>query len=208
MSRFPGQDKLDWEHGPRLIEDEYTVQDAVVVGNLLMSLLRHSDRVAIACQAQLVNVIAPIRAEPDTNAWRQTIYYPFALTARHARGQVLRVEPITPQLHSRTIGDVPAADVVATRDPETQHVAIFAVNRKQNEIGQLNLRLQLDHDVEVIEHVVIGGVDLVETNSAADPGRITPRSSTRHTVDGAALRVELAPQSWSMIRLAPGADLA
>ena len=209
MSQFPGPDKLEWEHAPRLIEDEYTVQDAVVVGNLLMSLLRHSDRVAIACQAQLVNVIAPIRAEPETSAWRQTIYHPFALTARHARGQVLRVEPISPQLRTRTIGDVPAADVVATRDPETQHVAIFAVNRKQNEIGQLSLRLRFDHEPAVIEHVVIGGVDLGgASNSAADPGRITPRSSARHTVDGADLRVELAPLSWSMIRLAPGASLA
>jgi len=88
-------------------------------------------------------------------------------------------------------------------------VAIFAVNRKQNEIGQLSLRLRFDHEPAVIEHVVIGGVDLGgASNSAADPGRITPRSSARHTVDGADLRVELAPLSWSMIRLAPGASLA
>ncbi|MDX6419117.1 MAG: alpha-L-arabinofuranosidase, partial [Trebonia sp.] len=37
------------------------MEDAVVLGNLLMSLLRHSDRVTAACLAQLVNVIAPIR---------------------------------------------------------------------------------------------------------------------------------------------------
>ena len=49
---------------PALIEDDYSVVDAVVVGGLLVSLLRHCDRVHIACQAQLVNVIAPIRTEP------------------------------------------------------------------------------------------------------------------------------------------------
>ncbi len=62
--RFVGRTKADWETAPRLIEDEYTVRDAVVVGNLLMTLLRHADRIGIACLAQLVNVIAPIRAEP------------------------------------------------------------------------------------------------------------------------------------------------
>ena len=73
-----------------LIEDEYTVADAVVVGSLLISLLRHSDRVTAACQAQLVNVIAPIRTEPGGPAWRQTIFHPFATTAALARGDVLR----------------------------------------------------------------------------------------------------------------------
>jgi Alpha-L-arabinofuranosidase C-terminal domain len=37
---------------PRRIEDEYNITDAVVFGNLLISLLRHSDRVAAACLAQ------------------------------------------------------------------------------------------------------------------------------------------------------------
>lgn len=50
-SRFAGHTNLEWERAPRLIEDTYTVQDAVVFGSLLMSLLRHCDRVAIACLA-------------------------------------------------------------------------------------------------------------------------------------------------------------
>ena len=43
----------------------YNVTDAVVVGTLLNSLLRHGDRVKIANQAQLVNVIAPIMSEEN-----------------------------------------------------------------------------------------------------------------------------------------------
>ena len=81
----------DWPRGPaRSSRTCYTVADAVVVGSLLITLLRHTDRVTIACQAQLVNVIAPIRTEPGGPAWRQTIFHPFALTARLARGTVLR----------------------------------------------------------------------------------------------------------------------
>ena len=98
-----------------------------------MSLLRHSDRIDIACQAQLVNVIAPIRSEPGVPAWRQTIFHPFALTARHARGDVLRVEPRTPTIDAGARGEAPAVDVVATRDPETGEVAVFAVNRHPSE---------------------------------------------------------------------------
>ena len=76
---------------PRLIEDRYSVTDAVVVGNLLISLLRHADRVAVACLAQLVNVIAPIMTEPGGPAWRQTTFHPFA--ADLALRQRRRVAP-------------------------------------------------------------------------------------------------------------------
>src|SRR5690606_23317266 len=64
ITRFESQDRRhaidDWPVAPRLLEDVYTVADAVVVGGLLMSLLRHAHRVKAASLAQLVNVIAPI----------------------------------------------------------------------------------------------------------------------------------------------------
>ena len=37
----------DWPVAPRLLEDIYTVADAVVVGSLLISLLKHADRVTL-----------------------------------------------------------------------------------------------------------------------------------------------------------------
>jgi alpha-L-arabinofuranosidase len=202
-TRFVGQDHLDWAPAPRLIEDEYTVEDAVVVGSLLMSLLRHSDRVTVACLAQLVNVIAPIRTEPDAEAWRQTIFYPFALTARHARGEVLRVEPDGPALHSETHGDVPAVDVTATGDPGTGQLTIFAVNRHEHDTAQLRLRLATSETFEVAEHLVLGGENLLASNSKDAPNRVAPRSSTKHALDDGYISVELPPVSWTMTRLSP-----
>ncbi len=116
-----------------MIEDQYDVTDAVVVGSLLISLLRHSDRVTAACQAQLVNVIAPIRSEAGGPAWRQTIFHPFAITSRLARGQVLRVEPQGPVQETERFGEVPVVDAVATHDPETGEVSVFLVNRHLSE---------------------------------------------------------------------------
>ena len=80
----------EWRYAPRLLEDVYSVADAVVVGNLLMTLLKHSDRVTSASLAQLVNVIAPIMTEPGGPAWRQTTFFPFSITSRLAAGEVIR----------------------------------------------------------------------------------------------------------------------
>jgi alpha-N-arabinofuranosidase len=204
-SRFAGYTNLEWAQAPRLIEDEYTTEDAVVVGSLMMSLLRHADRVGVACLAQLVNIIAPIRSESDRPAWRQTIFHPFALTARHARGDVLRVEPQTPTYDTSRHGDVPIADVVATHDPETGEVTIFAVNRIETESVELKAAIRALPTMRIVEHQVIGGVadELLLTNHADAPERVTPREGRGSTIGDHTLSVPLPPVSWSMLRLAP-----
>ena len=105
-----------WPVAPRLLEDVYTAADAVVVGGLLISLLRHADRVTSASLAQLVNVIAPIMTEPDGPAWRQSIFHPFALTAAAGRCGAATSELDAPTHPTGRYGDVPIVDAVATRD--------------------------------------------------------------------------------------------
>src|SRR5437867_3821394 len=73
---------------PHLLEEVYNLEDALLVGGLINSLLRHSDRVRLACLAQLVNVIAPIMTNED-GLLRQTIYYPYSWALQYARGDVL-----------------------------------------------------------------------------------------------------------------------
>jgi alpha-N-arabinofuranosidase len=194
----------EWVPGPRLIEEEYDVEDAVVVGGLLMSLLRHADRVGIAALAQLVNVIAPIRTESDRPAWRQTTFFPFALTARHARGQVLLSQPRVATMPTGSLGDVPAADVVVTWDEDTQALAVFALNRHPSDEVELRLNLRaFDATHVVVEQLVLGGEDLDLANTAEDPECVAPRhTSTTRTTD-VGIAAVLPAASWTLLRLAP-----
>jgi alpha-L-arabinofuranosidase len=203
VSRFAGHTNLEWAQAPRLIEDTYTVEDAVVFGSLLMSLLRHADRVTIACLAQLVNVIGPLRTEPDRSAWAQTIFYPFALTARHARGDVLRVEPITGHYDTEEHGEVPLVDVTATHDPETGHVTVLAMNRHERESARLDLDLRALGTYTVAEHVYLGGANLSATNSLDEPERIRPTRAEGARIAGQQLEAILPPVSWNLLRLMP-----
>lgn len=52
-----------WSYAPPRLEDIYNFEDALLVGSMMITLLRHCDRIKIACLAQLVNVIAPIFTE-------------------------------------------------------------------------------------------------------------------------------------------------
>lgn len=194
QKRFQADPPTSWRAAPRLIEDTYDVADAVVVGNLLISLLRHSDRVVAACQAQLVNVIAPIRTEPGGPAWRQTTFHPFALTSRLARGEVLRTEVSSPVYSTARYGDVPVVDAVATHD--SGDTVVFAVNRHRTEPVELCVPLS----GEVAEAWTVHDADASATNTREHPDRVVPRPQPTE-VSGGTLRTVLAPVSWTAIRV-------
>ena len=197
----------DWPEHPRLIEDEYSVTDAVVVGSLLISLLRHADKVSMASMAQLVNVIAPIRCEPDGPAWRQTTFYPFALTAALARGRVVRSVVEAPTLETTRYGSVDVVDAVSTVDDDGT-VAIFVVNRSTE--SEVDFTVTLDRaglTLGSAQTITIPeGRDRFASNTAQNRP-VEPRSLAR--VDcapgptGTRLQATLPPVSWTVLTLSP-----
>jgi alpha-N-arabinofuranosidase len=209
MHEFDGQPARDWVLPgterpdldlPPLIEDDFTATDAVVVGDMLISLLRHADRVTIANQAQLVNVIAPIRTRPGGPAWRQSIFHPFALTSRLARGAVLRTEPRAPSHDAGRQGEVPVLSTVATRDPQTADLALFAVNRAEQPLHlRVDLRSLPRH--RLTDHITLrADRDPRAFNTPQAPDRVRPVHLTPSTVDGGRVTVRLPATSWNALR--------
>jgi len=205
LSRFrkeAEENPLDWPEAPRLLEDNYSVTDAVVFGSLLIALLRHADRVTVACLAQLVNVIAPIMTEPGGPAWRQTTFFPFAQAARYGQGQVLDVRVDSPTYGTVKYGEADLLHATAVRDPETGAVTVFAVNRSQDSALPLEVALTgLDLD-RVVEHQVVADADPEARNTLAEPERVLPHPAEGTELAGGTLKAVLEPLSWNMIRLA------
>ena len=190
----------DWQQAPRLLEDVYTVTDAVVFGSMLIALLRHADRVTAASLAQLVNVIAPIMTEPGGRAWRQTTFFPFAQASTYGRGRVLRVDVDSPTYTTAKFGEVPLLHATAVIDDETGDVTVFAVNRGQTDALPLDIDLRgAAHTVA--EHLVLADSDPEATNTAQEPDRVVPHPATGTTVADGVLHAVLEPLSWNMIRL-------
>ncbi|HEX8345638.1 MAG TPA: alpha-N-arabinofuranosidase [Actinoplanes sp.] len=205
QSNLPQCVPSDWTSAPRVSEEAYTVADAVVVGSLLISLLRHSDRVTAACQAQLVNTISMIRTEPGGPAWRQSIFHPFAQAANLARGTVLRVEPQVETYETARHGDVPFVDAVATHDEESGETVIFAVNRAQDGPVQLDVDLRAVAAGHTVEHLVLADDDVLAANTAENTDRVRPRPHDAASLDGGRLRTTLPAVSWNVLRIRPSA---
>ena len=192
----------DWRIAPRVIEDRYNVADAVVVGNLLISLLRHSDRVTAASQAQLANVIAPIMTEPGGPAWRQTIFHPFALTARAARGHVLRTHLTSPTYGTERHGTVPVADAALTHDEHDGSTSLFVVNRSTDTPLALDADLSALSPGSVTDARTLGDEDPYAANTMDAPDRVVPRTAKDVRLENGRLSAVLPPLSWSLITLA------
>ncbi|GAA5000199.1 alpha-N-arabinofuranosidase [Actinopolymorpha pittospori] len=186
---------------PALIQDVYTALDAVVVGSLLITLLRHTDRVGVACQAQLVNAIAPILTIPGGAAWRQTIFHPFALTAKYARGTVLTLAGDHGQVDTPAYGPVEQVWAVATHDAQSGELTVFAANRSLTDPASWTVRLGSFGELRLVEHLVIGDEDHNAVNSEDVPDRVVPLAGVSTLADDH-VTVTLPPASWHCIRLA------
>jgi alpha-N-arabinofuranosidase len=181
------------------IEDVYSSLDAVVVGDLLVSLINHADRIGVGCLAQLVNVIAPIMTTPGGNAWRQAIFYPFAETVRRARGGRSLVTTVDcGDLATDRHGDVPALAAAASHDPQTGAVALYLTNRSAQSVD-VDVRHQAFGSWANARAYTVNSDDggpLLGGDAAA-----TARPVEQHapkTADGVT-RVRLPAQSWTVL---------
>jgi alpha-N-arabinofuranosidase len=191
----------NWDKAPRLIEDEYTVADAVVVGNLLISLLRHADRVKMACMAQLVNVIAPIRTEKDSPAWRQTIFYPFSLTSKYGRGVVLDTKIQSATIFTEKFGYQNVIDGVVIYNKDLQEVVIFCVNRDACNNQNLEITLEGFPLEGIIEQATLSNANVYLTNTVTNPLAVVPDFSITAEIDKNRVHATLSPVSWQMFRV-------
>jgi len=190
-----------WQIAPPQLEDVYTMEDALVVGCMLISLLKNADRVKMACLAQLVNVIAPIMTENGGAAWAQTIYYPYMHASLYGRGQSLVPLVQSPKYDTKEITDIPYLESVAVRHEESGEVTIFAVNRHLEESLQFEADLRSFGDCSLIEHLVLENADLKAVNTAAEPRRVAPHAGGNASVSGAKVTAGLGKASWNVIRL-------
>jgi alpha-N-arabinofuranosidase len=193
---------------PRLLEEVYNLEDALLVGGFINTLLRNSDRVRVACLAQLVNVIAPLVTN-DQGVLRQSTYYPYAWALRYAKGRLLdlRVEsetyPITPaglQADFARAGDVPFVDVVATLDEPGGQAAMLILNRDLT--GERELTVQWDDIVpkRVLASETLTGSDLKAFNTFEAPRRVVPQAWTPPAA-GARMTLKLPPRSYTVLHL-------
>jgi alpha-N-arabinofuranosidase len=186
------------KNAPHLLEEVYNLEDALLVGGLINTLIRKADRVQLACLAQLINVIAPIMTNAN-GLLRQTIYYPYSWALEFARGSALELLVESPTYTVSGTGAVGFVDAAATHQVDTGKIALLLLNRD----------LAKPHQVEIIwegsspragEAVVLTGSDLKATNTFDAPACVTPQKSEKPSTAGGRTTLELPPRSYTVVQ--------
>lgn len=191
--------KRPWQIAPHLLEDIYDFEDAILVGLILITFLKHADRLKMACLAQLVNVIAPIMTENDGGAWRQTIYYPFLHASKYGRGTALRSVVKTTMHDSKTHADVTDIESVAVYHEEKDEVTIFAVNRNVKEDVKFEADVRSFEGYTVKEYLALEHEDMKAVNSITGE-KVSPVQKTEYELSDGMFTTMMKKCSWNVIR--------
>lgn len=189
-----------WSMAPHILEDIYNFEDALLIGSMMITLLRHCDRIKIACLAQLVNVIAPIFTEDGGRIFKQTIFYPFEHMSNFGRGYALNPILDCPKYDCKEFTDVPYLEAIATMAEDEESMTIFCVNKSQDEDAVLDINLMDFEGFKPVEFISMDGYDKNEVNGF-DNLNVKPHTNPLPTMDNGNLTANLKPFSWNVIRL-------
>lgn len=192
-------EKRPWQIAPHLLEDIYDFEDAILVGLILITFLKHADRLKMACLAQLVNVIAPIMTDNDGGAWKQTIFYPFLHASKYGRGVALK-PVVSTQVHdTKNHCDVTDIESIAVYNEEKEEVTIFAVNRNVKEDVLFEGDVRGFEGYTVKEYLCMEQDDMKAVNGLGTE-RVAPYQKTEYTLDNGKFTTIMKKCSWNVIR--------
>lgn len=187
------------KEAPHLLEEVYNLEDALLVGGIINTLLRNADRVKLACLAQLVNVIAPIMTNAN-GMFRQTIFYPYHWGIEMAQGAVLNLQAESPVYEVPGIGEVPYLDVTGTYSKKDGKIALFILNRDLAKAHEVDVVWQGPAPAKLLTATCLTGTDLKAFNSFETPKKVVPQDLAKPTTNGGHTKFEVPARSYSVVQ--------
>jgi len=187
------------KEAPHLLEEIYNLEDALLVGGLINTLVRNSDRVKLACLAQLINVIAPIMTNAD-GLFRQTIYYPYSWALQFARGAALNLLVESSTYEVAKMDAVPHVDVAGSFNSKDGSVSLFILNRDLSNAHDIEINWEDHAPARVLNASVLTGDDLKAVNSFQTPQKVAPQTFAKPTTTGSRTKFEVPARSYTILQ--------
>ena len=189
------------KEAPHLLEEIYNLEDALLVGGLINTLVRNSDRVKLACLAQLINVIAPIMTNAD-GLFRQTIYYPYSWALQFARGTALNLLVESSTYEVKGMDQVPHVDVAGSFNSSDGSISLFILNRDLSNAHDVEILWEDHAPTKVLNASLLTGDDLKAFNSFQTPQKVAPQAFAKPSTSGTRTKLEVPARSYAVLQWA------
>lgn len=181
------------------INSTYTMADALFSASFLNSCLRHSEHVAMACMAPVVNTRGPLFVHPD-GVLKRTTYHVMHMYANLLQPNVLssKVESDRMETTGKNGASVsiPVVDGLVTCSGDKKAVSIALVNRHPERAVECDLRVARLPDN--IEAVILSGDDPDAFNDMEEPDKVVPEKKRLNVKNGS---ITLPPHSLAIIAM-------
>jgi alpha-N-arabinofuranosidase len=181
----------------------------MLTGGFLNTLMRQSDRVRLACIAQIVNVIAPLVTN-ERGILRQPTFYPYQFALKYAQGRMLDIQVECETYPIKAAGlradlardeEVPFIDAVASYDAKSGRIAVFALNRDLANERELALTFEDITPSSVVAAETITGPNVKAFNTFEEPNKVVA-TKLDGIKAGGKMTIKLPPRSYSVVQLA------
>lgn len=189
-----------WQTAAAISEQIYTLEDALLFASMQMVILRNADAVKIACQSLLTNVSACIMTERNGEMWLQTIFYPFYYFANYGRGAVLQCAQEGDSYSCESHDVVPYLDQVVVWNEEQKEIAIFLVNRSEEEAMNIKINLQDMCPAAIIEAVSMTAENKKMTNQMNHQA-VLPKTNDQIIIENDIIKGKVDALSFNVIRI-------
>ena len=178
-----------WKKAPAISEMIYSFQDALLFSGMLMTIIKKSSIVELACQSLIANISSMIMTEPGGGIWYQTIYGPFKYMATHSLGVVL---------DEKSDDDCRMSQITCLYNSQDGCIYCYIINRSETERLELNLDLQGFEATQIVEHVQLHHKDINATNEK-DHNNVTLEKVNESVIINGKVISNLEPLSWNGI---------
>ena len=118
------------------------------------------------------------RSHQDTDDLVLQILYPFELYSQHCGSSALAVHWEGDTFEGGRYSGVRVLDVAATLDARGKRVALFIVNRTQEQPSEVQITLETGRFNGRAEMIVINGADIKSANTFEAPENVTAKSAS------------------------------
>jgi alpha-N-arabinofuranosidase len=162
-----GEDEFTpWQIGSPIDRAKFNMKNSLLFGSVLMTLIRNSDRVKIACQSLLVNTGPLIVTDKGGASWVNSLYYPMQHASLYGRGRVMEQNLTGPSYSCGEYGAVDGLDTVSVYREKDGEITVFAVNRTEKPIA-LETVTDYFSEISPVEHILLRHDDMDAVNDAA-----------------------------------------
>lgn len=184
---------------PGFLYQQNTLRDALVAGVTLNIFNKHSDRVRLACIAQLVNVLQSVILTEGEQMIKTPTYHVFHMYRHHQGAQLLASELSDVSEIGVDEWKVPAVNESVSRKDGI--ITITLNNLSATEENRLEITLTEKNAYELVEANIVTADDVHTHNTFEAPENLTETKFTALQINGNHLTVTLPAASVVEIRI-------